>query len=140
MSFFGNQGGSNGGNSGISVCPSTYAVLNITERDALVAVQNGAICLVQDASADLSVKEGFAVYQRLGELWLKISDESIMRIQNTESIEETDNKRFVTTEEKQMISETKLRVDGIETILDESVMIQESITEPSKKNVLWISN
>lgn len=139
MSFFGNIGGSNGGSGGTSNRPSTYVVLSIAERDAILAVQNGAICLVQDASADLSVKQGFAVYQRLGKFWIKISDENIMNIQSTDSIQETDSKRFVTTEEKQMISETKLRVDGIETILDDSTMIQESSTAPLDKNVLWIA-
>ena len=142
MSFFGNKypSGGSGGNGGVSIKPSTYVALNIQERDALVGVQNGAICLVQDASADTSVNSGFAVYQRLGTIWLKISDENIMRIQNTDNIQESENKRFVTTEEKEMISETKNRVDEIEVILDDSTMIQESSVAPLDKNVLWIAD
>lgn len=138
MSFFGNKnkgsvsGGGTGSTTTIIQQSLSYAVATIAERDAIQGVKNGSICIVQNASADPTVANGYAVYQRLGTVWVKISDENIMKMRNTESIQETEIKQFVTTQEKEMIHETKQK-------LDESTMLQQSDTAPQNTDVLWVA-
>ena len=122
MSFFGNKNkGSSGGNTGVTVRPSTFAVNNIADRDSLVA-SNGAVCMVQDASSDPTVGEGFAVYQKFGERWIKISDENIIGYSN----------------DNQSISETKVIVEEIQAIINDSTFIKESVSAPTDKTSLWL--
>lgn len=95
---------------------STGTVENIRERDALDMVFDGFICLVKDASADVNVESGFAVYIKRDKVWVRISDEYTANVK---------------TEIKSL--ETRIHV------LEGGLKIQEGIEEPEDKTVLWIT-
>lgn len=128
MGFFGNisvGSSGEGGSTTIINTPASHTVNTIAERDALNAIR-GAVVYVEDATADPTVESGFATYIKVANSWVKISDERILEMQG------------VTLEEKEIINQLDLDVQGLKSAIDDISVVHINETPPTDTSMLWV--
>lgn len=128
MGFFGNiSGGSSGGSGSTTVIntPASHTVNTIAERDALSTI-NGATCYVKDATGDSTVIDGWAVYIKVVNSWIKISDKRISEMQS------------ITQQEKDSLVQLDNDVQTLKSVIEDSSLVHINNTPPVDKSMLWI--